>query len=141
MYQINKFKCKIPSIALAHGIGSSPRAGHEHKCNRRTASARSTDILQSTLAPSKRHTNTFQEDILYLKCTVAGNTLQVFFNFMSVAKLYRLINCHHLLLIGIDSQFHWLVITRYIKTCGKRHISWALWIFYGRNHLLNSIFR
>ena len=54
----------IPSIALALGIGSSPRAGHEHKWNRRTASAGSTDILQSTLAPCKRHTNTFQEDIL-----------------------------------------------------------------------------
>ena len=43
----------------------------------------------------------------YLRCTVAGDTIQVFFfNFMSVSKLYQSINCHHLLSIRIDSQFH-----------------------------------
>ena len=41
----------------------------------------------------------------YLKRTVARDTIQVFFNFMLVSKLYQSINCHHLLSIGIDSQF------------------------------------
>ena len=61
--------------------------------------------------------------ILKVHCCWWYYTSIFFFNFMSVSKLYQSINCHHLLSTRIDSQFHWLFITRYSKICGKWHIS------------------
>lgn len=118
MYQKSRFKCKIPSIALTHGIGSSSRAGHEHKWNWRTASVRSTDILQPTLAPCKRHKHC-QEDIIYLKCTFADDTKQVFsisYRFLNYINQSTVIICYRSKSILSFIDWSSLVIAKHVAS-------------------------